>query len=276
MEDNALFESDIQIVTLFPRRYNRCLSLSVAFDNRLMAKPSSEQNPLPVVPLAIAGMVVLVGCLLLAVTIYLVATSRVGGQAAEITPDATRRGVTIYTSTPLPTSTPTATLTTTPTVTLTFTPTPTSTRIPATRIPPTAVPTATSVPPTPVPTSVPGRGWLDQIAFNLPTDVNTVTNIVFSFHVHNSRGIGWTFGCIGVKVFDGTGSVFRIEWSLGNSSPIPIAWDANLDWSDHVQYISSPGTYNFQLWIRYDPELCSAPGGDWESLTPGGYYVRVH
>src|SRR5258706_10999686 len=119
------------------------------------------QTPLPVVPLVIAGVVVLLGCLMIGGVIFS-AVSRTGGgaQGAQNTPAATARQIVIYTPTTAPTHTPTITPTTVPSTTPTETVQPTKTfvpvtRAPATAVPPTAPPADTAVPATAVPI---GRG----------------------------------------------------------------------------------------------------------------------
>lgn len=249
--------------------------------------PSPSRNALPVVPLVIAGVVVLVGCVLIGVTLA-IALGPIKGPATQVAdnpPIATARPVIIFTSTPLPTSTPTDTPT--PTETSTPTLTPTKTFVPVTRVPPTAVPPTdsppTAIPPTPVPI---GRGWLTDIRFEVPkTEISAGppdSGIVpFKFYFFNARGVGWEFGCVGGRVFDVAGNFVKNQWSLGTSTLVQMTFNNGLSWEDSVKNMS-PGSYKLQLWIRYDKTLCPAAdvgpedGGDWENLTPGGIQFNVH
>jgi len=243
-----------------------------------MSEPSPK-NSLPLVPLAIAGAVALVGTLLIGVTLVAVLSPKAkpSAQASTAFPAVTARPVIIYTPTPLPTNTPTDTPTPTETPTLTLTPT--KTFVPATHVPPTAVPTdpPTAIPVTPVPI---GRGWLTNISLTVAkTDISAGApdhgEIVFSFYFFNARGMGWKLGCAGVKVYDVAGNFVKTQWSLGNSALIEMPFNSGLNWSDSVRDMQ-PGSYTVSLWVRYDLALCNAAGGDWENLTPGGVQVNVH
>ena len=215
---------------------------------------------LPTTPLVIAGVVTLMGCIMLAGITYALVIPR-SPQVAQADPTATRGYVTatpIVTPTPTATDTPTATETSLPTNAATNTPT----RRPVTYVPPTAVP--------PTATPAPNYGadlGLDQLRYSLSmTTQGKGLTIPFFIKAHNSTNHRILFGYLGVAAQDSTGVSVAFRKVKINSFFEP---DELFEAHDAIK-IYKVGTFTtyFLICLSANDDACDQPGADYEVLAP--------
>ncbi len=237
-----------------------------------------SQKPLPILPLAISGLAVLLGVVLLIAAVLRIFSSPAAGAGTEVpaTAAVADRGelsfptaTTAFTDTPVPTDTPT--------MTPTDEPTPTSTATPTNPPPPpptnTPLPTATFTPLPPTNTPTPSHGLIN-ISFSVTkTTLSTKDDIWFKFSVTNGGGDTLHYGRLGAATLDtNMGMVDKFQTSWFNSELKP---GQTLNWDDHRTPIGTPGTYYLQLAICYSSmDQCDERlrSGEWELL---GQPVKV-
>lgn len=237
----------------------------------------SEEQTRPNVPtgaLIFTGIVLLLGCILVAVAIFFFVRPNIAAFAAPTatatpSPTATLTATPTATdvpATPTPTETPEPQETATPTEEPTSTPEPTA--IPPTRVAATAIlPTDTPVPqPTdpPPPSNIHG---LTDITFSVdnPT-VGANQRIQFRFSVTNDTTSPLVIGFLGVAVLDASGNntgVFHTSWTGWVMDPKKTE-----NWVDGLA-IGTPGTYQLQLAACFPGvDECNSGLGEWAVLAP--------
>ncbi len=229
-----------------------------------MTQPGSSRFNL--LPFIVAGIVFLMGILLLGVAAWALMSGGIG--VAEVT-DTPRPVRTIS----IPTAAPTV-ATSTPTLTATMvatdvTPTnaPTATNLPPTSISPTNRPAVTN-PPAPTNTSVPPTQNSARIlnpGFSVESAAVPANQAIwFNFSVTNASPTAELFyGYLGAAIYK-DGVRIHFQGSYSSASLLP---GQTLNWRDHTE-IGTPGTYQLQLSICYSAkDACNWPAGEWELLA---------
>ena len=207
---------------------------------------------LPTTPLVIAGVVMVMGCIVLAGIVYALVIPR-SSQVAQAGPTATRHYVT---ATPISTPTPTDLPTDAPTGTATHPPV---TRAPATAAPPTATP----VPPTQVYGVDLG---LDKLGFSLGTTTQgRGLPIPFFIKAHNSTDHRVPFGYLGVAAQDSTGYSVAFVKTRINSFFEP---DEVIEDHGSIKiYKLGDFTVYFLICVSANDDACNMAGADYRQLA---------
>ncbi|MBN1430841.1 MAG: hypothetical protein JXB07_20895 [Anaerolineae bacterium] len=248
-----------------------------------MQQNTSLKSIKSILPILLGGGIILLGCLFIGGTlIFVLASSQ--GDSTEATPAVIsefERTLSFPTATVLPSSTPTPTDTATPAPT--DTPTATNTSIPptyppATKIPPTAVPTNTDAPP---PTVTPGSRYGVKLLFfntDAPTYARTQP-IKYEYTIKNTGGGSADFGFLGANLVDAAGNVmlFKLSWQGRDADhKWPLNPSGELGVKETLGGIADPGTYHIQAVICYSiPKHCNTPGaGEWEILGTATFTIN--
>ncbi|NDJ35422.1 MAG: hypothetical protein GYB64_12210 [Chloroflexi bacterium] len=234
----------------------------------------NKLNDLPIVPIVIAGVLILAGCglvggvaaLTLGVFRQTAPVSEPTVSLAEVEPTAQATATALFepTFTPLPaTDTPEATATPEVTEEPTATTEPTSAPAP---VQTSAAPPPTD-PPAPTATSPPETGPLGQISFSLQrTSIQPGEQVIFNFSVTNITRDTLPFGFLGATVLNAEGANVNFQPSWTEHS---LEEDETLTHQDNIKpgVLTEPGTYTVYLTVCYSPADECQVGGEWVFLS---------